>query len=746
MRFATIVKKGKNATICGVACAAFSCMAFLSACGDNITTENITQVTLPGMEIASDLTALPDCDSASNGVQVWVKSEATSFVCADNEWFRVKSDAPEYSCATETLADDSGVKIVCEGDSVGVLLNGSQGKTGANGKNASASCSAKRIDETSFIQISCEKDTLIFDLDKYPKESSSSEIMSSSFEPESSSSEIESSSSEPESSSSEMESSSSEMEISSSSELPPSCSSEMESSSSESESSSSEESSSSFDEEAIQTSLDSMSGFSQKGPFVMGSNVRLYELTDGRTLKQTNGNFMGVINSNDGFFRISARNLVSQYALLVANGYYKNEVTGETTTEDLTLFALTDVSARSKANVNLLTHLEYDRVYYLVTHNKVRFKDAKRRARAEIMQAFHIDTTGIGESEDLSVFGDSKGNAALLAISVMLQGRRSIAELTELLAAFSLDLEKDGTIGDSLAIVIADGTVKILPFLSRIRANVEGWNLGDVPEFESIVKKFVGETYGVGVCSTGNNDEKVLLQNVNSFFEGFYLVCEDEIWRIKVRDPKTEMYYNLAFIGSQIWTAEDYGVADSDNPGQVKYEMKWQEAVDPEGTLCEISEGSGDLLCDFKGPVQGICPDGWHVPSWDDWLQQLAYIWPDVMATYNPGYHFFVPFSVNAPLLSTEGWTTRLGKGTDDYGFSVKPQGSCLNGDQEKHFWTSTIFEELFSSEAERLNSGAAVNPKAVVVRQFRFGDYAGDDLESESGRYYNYNLRCIKD
>ena len=54
----------------------------------------------------------------------------------------------------------------------------------------------------------------------------------------------------------------------------------------------------------------------------------------------------------------------------------------------------------------------------------------------------------------------------------------------------------------------------------------------------------------------------MLLQNVNSFFEGFYLVCEDEIWRIKVRDPKTEMYYNLAFIGSQIWTAEDYAVAD----------------------------------------------------------------------------------------------------------------------------------------------------------------------------------------
>ena len=729
MRFATIVKKGKNATICGIACASFSCMAFLSACGDNITTENITQVTLPGMEIASDLTALPDCDSASNGVQVWVKSEATSFVCADNEWFRVKSDAPEYSCGTETLADGRGVKIVCEGDSVGVLLNGSQGKTGANGKNASASCSAKRIDGTSFIQISCEKDTLIFDLERYPEESSSSEILSSSFEPESSSSGPESSSSEIESSS-EAESSSSEIEISSSSELPPSCSSEMESCSSESESSSSEESSSSFDEEAIQTSLDSMSGFSQKGPFVMGSNVRLYELTDGRTLKQTNGNFMGVINSNDGFFRISARNLVSQYALLVANGYYRNEVTGETTTEDLTLFALTDVSARSKANVNLLTHLEYDRVYYLVTHNKVRFKDAKRRARAEIMQAFHIDTTGIGESEDLSVFGDSKGNAALLAISVMLQGRRSIAELTELLAAISADLEKDGTIGDSLAIAIADGAVMLLPKLPRIRANVEGWNLGDVPEFESFIKNFVGETYGVGVCSANNDGEKHLLQNPQSVFEGLHLACDGGIWRVKLHDPKTDMYYKVVLMGKQIWMAEDLAIPYDKDPSELVYIANGPEII--------------DSLSLANGANQGVCPNGWHLPSQKDWEDQLLFVWGisleeaiDCCGPYYGSQGISVPMEVEKKLKSTEGWYGD-GNGTDEYGFSVMPDymhyGNLENANMYygMEFFSSTIY---YDEKGE-------MHIHSRIFRTSSTGATGG--LDSRYIKYYS--IRCLKD
>ena len=38
----------------------------------------------------------------------------------------------------------------------------------------------------------------------------------------------------------------------------------------------------------------------------------------------------------------------------------------------------------SKANVNILTHLEFDRVYYLVTHEKMTMKEAKRQAQEEI--------------------------------------------------------------------------------------------------------------------------------------------------------------------------------------------------------------------------------------------------------------------------------------------------------------------------------------------------------------------------
>ena len=96
------------------------------------------------------------------------------------------------------------------------------------------------------------------------------------------------------------------------------------------------------DSERVPISLDSIVGLTQKGPFLKGSTVYLYELSDGRTLKQTNGNFTSKITSDDGRYKFSARDLVSQYAMVVVDGYYRNEVTGGTSDAPIRLTALTD--------------------------------------------------------------------------------------------------------------------------------------------------------------------------------------------------------------------------------------------------------------------------------------------------------------------------------------------------------------------------------------------------------------------
>ena len=380
-------------------------LAFLAACGDDVT-----QINQTGLEVVGSAADLPECTSKNKGDQVLVTDEAIIRVCVDGEWFATKSGAADdLSCTTEELKDGSGLKVVCNGDSIGVVLNGSDGE---DGKDAVL-----------------PGDTL------------------------------------------------------------------------------------EADSERVAVSLDSLAGYSQKGPFLKGSTVYLYELSDGRTLKQTNGNFTSIITRDDGRYKFTARDLVSQYAMIVVDGNYRNEVTGKSSEASIRLRAITDMRKRSDANINLLTHLEFDRVYYLVTREKKTVKQAKKQAQNEIFKAFHIEIDENADAEDLDVFGKTDADAALLAISVLLQGDGSETDLSVLLTEIANDMETDGKWdgANSAAArthvadwaVTADGSER----LETIRNNVKGWNLGkgNVPAFEKYVRNFYETELALGKCGDKKN-------------------------------------------------------------------------------------------------------------------------------------------------------------------------------------------------------------------------------------------------
>ena len=111
-----------------------------------------------------------------------------------------------------------------------------------------------------------------------------------------------------------------------------------------------------------------VNGISQKGPFVQGSAITLYELSD--KLSQTGRNFSDIITDDKGSFQIKNVELVSSYAMLQADGFYRNEVTGEISKTSVKLYAISDIREKSTVNVNLLTHLEYFRVQKLIDEGK----------------------------------------------------------------------------------------------------------------------------------------------------------------------------------------------------------------------------------------------------------------------------------------------------------------------------------------------------------------------------------------
>lgn len=578
-----------------------SLVFLLAACGGDGTTENITQINQMGMDVVASVDDLPKCEKSNEGEQALVKGESSVRVCVDGKWFATASnggDMPDFSCSTKELKDKSGLKIICNGDSIGVVLNGSKGAdgkqgiqgekgtdgtNGTNGKNGDDGAGCVVTEQTdSYVNIKCGDKNLTLNLGEGDGAVSVD--------------------------------------------------------------------TSGLDSEKVAVSLDTLSGVSQKGPFLKGSTVFLYELSDGRTLKQTNGNFVSEIMSDDGRFGFTARNLMSQYALIMVDGKYRNEVTGDPTTTTIRLQAYTDVLSRKKANVNLLTHLEKNRVYYLVTQAKKRFKVAKHMAQMEILDAFYIDTTGINKSsEDLNVFGSSDADAALLAISILLQRDSSETELSVLLTGMASDMEKDGLWNDSAKraeiaewAATMDSSFSVSESkLDEFRSHVEGWGLGDgnVPDFEKYIRKFWSKELGLGVCDDKDNpigtvknvsNPKAFKYYASSYFDAknkVRFICDDASlsrWRAAT-DVEKDTYQWEAGEDGQIKTGDVTKTQKYDYDGVLK---AWRDATPQEAVFGGCTEALEADLTHNIGNYEGswyICKNRWW--TWIDGITADTLNW-----------------------------------------------------------------------------------------------------------------------
>jgi len=189
-----------------------------------------------------------------------------------------------------------------------------------------------------------------------------------------------------------------------------------------------------------------VSGVVQKGPFLSGSNITIYELDN--QLVQTGKSFTTQIVDNDGSFEIANIELVSPYIEVVATGFYFNENTGKNSIAPISLYSICDISLIDNFNINVLSHLERERLRYLVQKGTT-FNQAKETAKRDVLSIFGLSEIGSSNFEDLDISKTGTDNAKLLALSVIIQGFRSESQMIELLAAISNDLKADGELSDS---------------------------------------------------------------------------------------------------------------------------------------------------------------------------------------------------------------------------------------------------------------------------------------------------------
>jgi uncharacterized protein (TIGR02145 family) len=133
-------------------------------------------------------------------------------------------------------------------------------------------------------------------------------------------------------------------------------------------------------------------------------------------------------------------------------------------------------------------------------------------------------------------------------------------------------------------------------------------------------------------------------------------------------DSRDGQTYSAVQIGNQCWMAENLNY-DQDSHGNDWCYDNNSSNCDTYGRLYDwaaLMQGASSSSSNPSG-VQGVCPDGWHVPSDDEWTELENYV-------SNDGHSG----SEGTALKSTSGWYGN-GNGTDDYGFSGLPGGNRSN-------------------------------------------------------------------
>ena len=435
-----------------------------------------------------------------------------------------------------------------------------------------------------------------------------------------------------------------------------------------------------------------IAGVSQKGPFAKGSAVTVQGI-DCKTLEFTDEKFEGKVKSDKGDFAVDDVTLSSTCAVFEVTGNYFNEVTGKKTKDKLTLHALTDLKDRKNVNINLLTELEYERVMNLATGKDMTFADAKKQAEEEVLAAFGVNDGAadkVQEFENLNIFEKGDENAALLAVSVLMQGDEDVASLAKRLEKFSDDFAEDGEWNDGKTrneITEWAATAKENGKLDTIRKNVETMNDGDkVDAFEKLVENSGVTLSETSVKSNGSSSSKKNSSSSNVILssdsrEGSSDDSKDSYLNPNIdygefMDKRDGQTYKYVEIDGVTWMAQSMNYATPNA----------SSALCPSAT--EKSCPVHGLIYTWEEAVN-VCPEGWHLPSYSEWNSLGGYMW-----TNHNG-------DVSGPLLSS-----KLGqKYTDEYGFSVtdanyyplwsdstkKYEGCYWDPYDNSFFWTDSL-------------------------------------------------------
>lgn len=154
-----------------------------------------------------------------------------------------------------------------------------------------------------------------------------------------------------------------------------------------------------------------------------------------------------------------------------------------------------------------------------------------------------------------------------------------------------------------------------------------------------------------------------------------------------MQDDRDGQVYKTIDVGNYTWFAQNLNLEYNDGEGNscpgsdpdscAKYGRMytWAAAMDTAGVYStQALECGAGKVCWLIDPVQGVCPEGWHLPSNAEWRLLVEAAGGESTAA--------------VALKSTKGWVWNSSNtsGTDDLGFSAIPNGPGEYG----YFWSGT--------------------------------------------------------
>ena len=242
------------------------------------------------------------------------------------------------------------------------------------------------------------------------------------------------------------------------------------------------------------------------------------------------------------------------------------------------------------------------------------------------------------------------------------------------------------------------------------------------------------------------SDGKWVVPSIFDVPKEFYL--NPDITYGTMTDKRDNKVYKTVKIGDQTWMAENLNYAylqrtselDSSSfcyNDSVEYCAKygrlytWAAAIDSVALATDADNPQDcgkDKSCTLPEKVQGICPEGWHLPRYAEWKTLFGEVGNNTTNLKSQTAWYI------------DGSAIIKGNGTDTVGFSALPAGYKEYGESDYKYGASDYsgwYSVCFWS-SKQSGDGYALN--------MCLGSYGGITDVSTGDRGDAYSVRCLKD